>query len=64
MTFINLNHISGYEHIVKMLIRKGANVNVQDSEGITPLHEAALNGNYSMGILIENMGKCRNKRQL
>lgn len=35
---------SGYYDIVKLLIKKGANVNFRDNEGITPLYQASLYG--------------------
>lgn len=40
------NFLLGYDKIVKILIKKGANVNVTDSEGATPLQQAALFGKF------------------
>ena len=33
---------------MKLLIKKGASVNVADNRGWTPLHNAALNGNFKL----------------
>lgn len=38
---------TGNAKIVEVLIKKGADVNAGDEELLTPLHMAALNGNYS-----------------
>jgi len=45
----------GYPEIVKLLLEKGAQVNIRNEGGATPLHYAARNGNIEvMEILLEN----------
>ncbi len=46
---------SGYARIVKLLLEKGANVNITNEGGETPLHYAAKHGHTEiMQILMEN----------
>lgn len=44
MTSINDILSLGHENIADLLIRKGANINFQDTYGHSPLHQTALNG--------------------
>jgi ankyrin repeat protein len=41
--------------MAKNFLRKGANINVKDNNGWTPLHEATLNGHKQLvDLLIKN----------
>lgn len=51
-------HVTGYEKVVKELIDNGADLNLRDNEGSTPLHYAADSGN-SKGQLKQH---CNPKR--
>ena len=49
-----------YTDIVRILIENGAQVNVRQQAGATPLHSAAQNGNLEMLIiLLENGAETR-----
>ncbi|WP_257670612.1 ankyrin repeat domain-containing protein [Parapedobacter tibetensis] len=47
---------SGFEHIAKMLMEAGAEVNVLQSSRTSPLHVAAQNGNIDLIILLLEHG--------
>ncbi|MDB5109426.1 MAG: hypothetical protein JWR67_540 [Mucilaginibacter sp.] len=51
-----------YTEIVRMLLDKGALVNVKQQAGATPLHSAAQNGNLEMLILMLEKGAEVNAR--
>jgi ankyrin repeat protein len=51
-----------YNNIVRMLIEKGAQVNVKQQAGATPLHSAAQNGNLELLILLLENGAETNIR--
>lgn len=44
---MKINEFLGQLDIVRLLIANGANVNVIDSGGHTPLHVGAANGEFS-----------------
>jgi ankyrin repeat protein len=45
----------GYKKVVELLLAKGAHVNVQNDEQVTPLHEAVSQGHRDVaGLLIDN----------
>ncbi len=46
----------GRVEIARMLIDAGANVNVQDADGLTPLHVAALNGRVEIVRMLIDAG--------
>ena len=49
---VTVLHIASKENnepeIIDLLVKSGANVNVQDAEGFTPLHMAAIHGNLKI----------------
>ncbi len=47
---------AGHQNIVKLLIDRGAVVDVRDNSDYTPLHNAAWNGNLEMVKLLLNSG--------
>ena len=48
----------GYKDIVKVLLQHKASVNVTNSDGCTPLHLAASNGNYEVARMIVATPNC------
>lgn len=42
-----LFHFTGHVNVTRVLIKNGANVNVEDNGKQTPLHKAAFHGNRS-----------------
>lgn len=39
-------HVLGFEMVVKELVEHGAEVNIKNNDGATPLHFAANSGNF------------------
>jgi ankyrin repeat protein len=48
--------IKGNEEIARMLIDAGANVNVQNKRGRTPLHRAASDGSVEIARMLIDAG--------
>ena len=40
----------GYDEIVMVLLKNGANVNARGMDGDTPLHDAAVNGHLQVNF--------------
>ena len=54
-SYLHLAVINQYENVIKLLIKKGININLQNNEGNTALHYAYNNGDIKyIAILIEN----------
>lgn len=47
------NSAAGNSHVVEPILRNGANVNVQDEEGNTPLHYAFKHNQIEMIALLQ-----------
>jgi ankyrin repeat protein len=56
MTLLHCAVMKGQENIVKFLIDSGANVNVRDKVGLTPLYHAAMNGQRNIAKLLAHNG--------
>lgn len=56
---------NGLWELAEMLIRRGADVNVQQSDGDTPLHHAAFRGDERMvGLLLSFGADCNRQNYL
>lgn len=50
MFLILLNYFLGNAEVIKVLIEHGANVTAENKNKNTPLHEAALNGDFGKNL--------------
>ena len=48
----------GKIEVIKHLLRNGANVNLKEYEGYTPIHEAALDKNMPQDLFIDLLKQC------
>ncbi|XP_063416229.1 uncharacterized protein LOC134697872 [Mytilus trossulus] len=49
---LHVSCLSGFTHIVQILLDHHAIVNIQDKHGLTPLHLTCLNGQYNTALLL------------
>lgn len=52
---------NGDEHILKLLIDHGADINIQDGNGNTPLHHSIISGKFAITKLLMTNEKTKNK---
>jgi len=56
-------HYAYKEETAKLLLRKGANINLIDNEGKTPLHYAKFKGHFEIANLLEKLEEKQDEKQ-